>query len=329
MKISNHFKLNNPNALPICKAIIKYFDTIYGNKIISGQHTNFAKGTQLEYIYEVTGKYPAIRGFDLMSYTEGAITKEPSEHCLLEVTKNRGTVEEIIKWWHIHKGIPTVCWHWFSPLTATDKSFYTRFTSFDLEKALVEGTDENKAMMRDIDDVAKQLLLLQSEQVPILWRPLHEADGGWFWWGAKGPEAYKKLYRLMYERYTHHFGLNNLIWVWNAPQPEWYVGDAYCDIAGNDVYGPMQNYGPLKEEFDKVRECITGDKLIALTESFIIPDPEALIASQTKWLFYMTWNWEEEAMILENMTKAHMKKVYNHPYVITLEDLPDFKYFMD
>ena len=62
------------------------------------------------------------------------------------------------------------------------------------------------------------------KEIPILWRPFHESDGTWFWWGAKGAEPVKKLYRIMYERFVGLHHLNNLIWVWNSHVKEFYPG---------------------------------------------------------------------------------------------------------
>lgn len=329
------FTLNNQDALPVCKNLMAYFKSIYDKGIISGQHTNAARGTQIEEIYKITGKYPAIRSFDLLSYTEGSNTKklphkeERSEDmgidCHEEVAGNRGSVEEAIGWWEEKGGIITLCWHWFAPIIGYDKTFYGYKTDFDIEKALIEGTEENKAMMRDIKDIAGVLLRFQERNIPILWRPLHEANGNWFWWSMKGPEAYKKLYHLLYDELTNHYKLNNLIWVWNAPDPRYYVGDEYCDIGSCDVYGPAYDYGSDKNDYKIVEKSMIGNKPIALAESFIIPHPEALIKEEVPWIYFTIWNWEKEEVIFSNMTKEHIKESYNHPYVITLEDLPNFK----
>lgn len=67
-----------------------------------------------------------------------------------------------------------------------------------------------------MDHMAELLKPFCEKSIPILWRPFHESEGDWFWWGAKGPEVAKQLYRMMYERYTVYHGLNNLIWVWNS-----------------------------------------------------------------------------------------------------------------
>mgnify|MGYP000130073711 CR=1 FL=1 len=329
------FTLSNKNALPVCKRLMAYFKSVYGKGIISGQHTNAAKGNQLEEIFEISGKYPAIRSFDLLSYTKGSNTKKlPQKQentnsieidCHKEVEGNRGSVEEAIKWWEERGGIVTLCWHWFAPIIGYDKTFYAHKTDFDIEKALVSGSTENKLMMEDIQQIAKVLMRFQERNIPILWRPLHEANGNWFWWSRKGEGAYKQLYHLLYDELTNHYGLNNLIWVWNAPDPNYYVGDDYCDIGSSDVYGPAYDYGSNQREYKVVEESMGGTKPVALAESFIIPHPEQLIKDEVPWLYFTIWNWEQQEMILNNMTKEHIREVYNHPYVITLENLPNFK----
>jgi mannan endo-1,4-beta-mannosidase len=127
----------------------------------------------------------------------------------------------------------------------------------------------------------------------------------------------------MYRRYTQDFKLNNLIWVWNSPDPQWYVGDEYCDIASIDIYNPTNNYGPSKGQFDELVDIVKGKKPVALAENYPIPDPEALIESKTYWLYYATWSCDDEEALLHQNPSEHYKEVYEHPYMITLKDLPD------
>src|ERR1700709_1516220 len=90
------------------------------------------------------------------------------------------------------------------------KGFYSYGTTFNLTAALADTAGSDYALLlSDMDAIAKQLLRLQAANVPVLWRPLHEADGTWFWWGAYGPESAKSLYRLMYQRYTTVHKLRN------------------------------------------------------------------------------------------------------------------------
>jgi len=156
---------------------------------------------------------------------------------------NGGTtqaVESAIEYWD-QGGIVTFVWHWNAPekyLTGVWYSgFYKEHTDIDLKK-IMDGDDPEgyDLLIRDIDAIAEQLKRLQDAGVPVLWRPLHEASGGWFWWGNAGAEAYKELYVLLYDRLTNHHGLNNLIWVWNGQSADWYPGDDYVDIIGEDIY---------------------------------------------------------------------------------------------
>lgn len=141
-------------------------------------------------------------------------------------------------------GIISVLWHWNAPtgLYDTDEQpwwsgFYTEATDFNVATALSDTSNANYTLIvRDIDAIATELLRLQDAGVPVLFRPLHEAEGAWFWWGAQGPEACKKLYALLYDRLTNVHGLNNLIWIWNSIDEDWYPGADTVDIVSADVY---------------------------------------------------------------------------------------------
>ena len=113
-------------------------------------------------------------------------------------------------WW-ARGGIPTICWH-------TGADFFSgypecRESELDWASAFVDGTEANRRLLDGLDHAVPYLKRLQSDSVPILWRPFHEMDGGWFWWGRGGAENFVRLWRLMYDRYTHVHGLRNLIWV--------------------------------------------------------------------------------------------------------------------
>src|ERR1043165_6132408 len=133
----------------------------------------------------------------------------------------------------------TFCWHWNAPKDLIDqpgkewwRGFYTEATTFDVTMAMNDVTsDEYTLIIRDIDAIATQLKRLQSANIPVIWRPLHEAEGKWFWWGAKGAEPCKWLWKLLYDRLVNEHHLDNLIWVWtstgNPDATQWYPGDDY------------------------------------------------------------------------------------------------------
>ncbi|WP_308637169.1 glycosyl hydrolase [Paenibacillus silvisoli] len=319
-------KLIYPDASPATVGLWNYLNSVFGQRVITGQHTasSFWPVKEFEYIQQVTGKQPAIRGFDLLSYTHATETEEPTEHKLLEIDENKGSIESAIAWTNEHNGIVTLTWHWYAPTGGKDKTFYTKNTDFNLPLALTPGTDEHQLLLADLDTVADQLKRLRDANVPVLWRPLHEADGGWFWWGAFGPEPCKQLWRLMYDRFTNLHQLNNLIWVWNSHVPSWYPGEDETDIDSCDIYAPSANYGPLRKPFEQVDGLAGGKKLVALGENGSIPDPDQLIESRTPWLWYMTWG---EGFVVDgkSTTDDQLRKVYSHPYCITLDQLPDWR----
>lgn len=123
-----------------------------------------------------------IQGFDMQNYS-------PHNPWYGWKPADDGTIDKAISWYFStnKKGIISFQWHWFSPMGGQERTstFYTNNTNFNLSKAIVSGTDENLATLRDIDAIAVQLKRLQSQNIPVLWRPLHEAGGKWFWWGSK------------------------------------------------------------------------------------------------------------------------------------------------
>lgn len=219
------------------------------------------------------------------------------------------------------KGILTFTWHWFSPLGGHDKSFFTENTDFDAQAALREGTPEHAALLHDLDHMAGLLQPFCDAHIPILWRPFHEAEGGWFWWGAKGMETARELYRLMFRRYTQHRHLDNLVWVWNNPRPEGYVGDEYCDIISRDQYPPAHAHGAFRDRYDELKAITSADKGAAIAETGVIPDGDALAREQAAWLWYMTWSGDFALTEQHNSFDA-LRELYHHDYAITLDKLP-------
>jgi len=325
--------LSDKDATAETKALFSYLCKGYGEQVLSGQVADEGlQSDEFKAIYDVTGKKPAILGLDMMDYT-------PSRNAL--GAKLSEAVDRAIDF-HEENGIITFCWHWNAPgsyiKSGTDEEngnprwwggFYTRNSTFDIE-AVMNGTDpEGKEYLdKDIEGIAKQLNRLQEAGVPVLWRPLHEASGGWFWWGAKGADAYKKLYKYLHDQLTKKYGCHNLIWVWNGQNPDWYPGDEYVDIIGEDLYLDKHVYSASAAKFSEILEYSGGKKMIALTENGVVFDIDNVIAAGTKWAWFNTWN---KSFITKNgefsdeYTEAHiLKKTFQSEYVITLDELPDW-----
>ncbi len=308
----------DPAATPETKALFHFILSQFGNHIISGQTHDY-----FDDLKTITGKTPLIRNGELYSYTEGyPYVWKNGGHSFGKF--DNGTVHELIEWYDSTqgRGIVAFQWHWCSPSGGSPgtNTFYTSQTNFDVTKAVTPGTQEYSDIIRDIDDIAAELKKFRDAHIPVLWRPLHEAGGGWFWWGAKGPEACVKLYNIMYDRLMNYHQLHNLIWVWSTPETAWYPGNDKVDIIGYDSYPGDFNYGAQKYWFDVLYRLTGGNKIIAMTENGPVPDPALCFGSDAPWAYFMTWG----NLVTQQNSAGHLRQVYSDPYVLTLEseDLP-------
>ena len=270
---------------------------------------------------ENIGKASAVGGHDLMDYSPSRVERGTTSQ----------EVENMIAW-DARGGINTLSWHWNAPSGLIDtpgkewwRGFYTEATTFDLAAALADPSSADyRLLLRDIDAIAVQLQRLEDASIPVLWRPLHEAEGGWFWWGAKGPEPAKELWRIMYDRLTVQHQLDNLIWVWNSKSPAWYPGDDVVDVVSMDSYPAQGDHGALSGSYDELVALGQDRKLVALGEVGGIPDPDLLEAYQAHWSWFVTWS---GSFVQDGVVNPRelLTKIYNHPYVVTLDELGDFK----
>lgn len=308
-------KAVNPDITESAQKLLDYLSDVAGKQIITGQHTQTIPMEEIDYIYEQTGKKPMLRGFELLAYSPNINYEDATKECLTEVYENRGTVETAIEWAKEDKGIVTLSFHWFSPIGGHDKSFYAKNTDFDARNILIKDSPEQKAFYSDMDVIAKELKKFQEEDIPILWRPFHEAYGEWFWWGAKGAVVASKLYRMMYEYYTNVHRLNHLIWVWNCPIPEAYPGDDCVDVISIDIYMEGFKKTDYKEAYEELVAGTSKDKVAALAEVGYMPDVEMLEKSRVPWAYYMTWS--KEFCIGEQYNSVeHLKSMYASDYSI-------------
>ncbi len=324
--------LTNPDADIKTVNTMKYLCENYGKNVLSGQYATPGSDKELQLIYQVTGKYPAIRLGDLSPYTQSNNVK-PKE------------IEKAIDWSE-KGGMVSYVWHWDAPMN--ESSSYATETAFDLSKAVTTEniaclsqdeiqklhsenkiSDETVAIIKDIDVISLQLQRLQDKGVTVIWRPLSEASGGWFWWGSKGADAYKWLWELLYARQTHFHKLNNLIWVWNAQDAGWYVGDDKCDIISADVYSDMFSFNSQVNTFVQLQK-ISNKKLIALSECAAPPLTDNMLRDKAMWSWFGVWSGgyvidENGALIEDYVSRQQLINIYNHENVITREKLPDFK----
>jgi len=308
----------SPGASEEARSLLDYLAGLRGNGILLGQHTQTMAQEEIAYIFDVTEKYPALCGFELLAYSPNINYSESTRECLTEVQENKNTLEKALLWAQ-RKGIITFTWHWFSPLYGTDKAFYQRNTPFDARLTLEEGTPERKAFISDMDAMAELLKPFCQKRVPILWRPFHEANGDWFWWGSHGPQTARSLWLDMFERYNNVHKLNNLIWVWNSPLPEGYVGDEFCDVISRDMYLPVHTHTDYREGYDELIKITAADKITALGETGPVPGLSALSRTRVPWTWFMTWSRD---VCYKMTSREELKAAYNSDYGVTLDKLP-------
>ncbi|MCD8075745.1 MAG: beta-mannosidase [Lachnospiraceae bacterium] len=317
--------LVNENATDNAKRLMSFLADNYGSSILSGQYSEDGQyGKEFTVVYRETGKYPAILGLDFIEYS-------PSR---AENGSTSNATQYAIQFWE-NGGIVTFCWHWNAPTKYLTGEWYNGFyvegTNIDLA-AIMNGEDEEgyQLLLDDIAAIAEQLLILQDAGVPVLWRPLHEASGGWFWWGASGAEAYKQLYILLYDQLTNVYGLNNLIWLWNGQDAEWYPGDEYVDIIGEDIYPGEHVYTSQVDTYLRAVNYTSPAKMVVLSENGCVFDPELAVRDGAMWGFWCTWGSEFVAKSMsiyaynDQYTESEMLvKAYESDVVLTLDELPD------
>ncbi len=301
------YNLSNENATDRTKFLYDYICETYRNGILSGQQEstwiNNNPQHEMEYLEEVSGKLPAIRGLDYMHMDFDGVNKRATE------------------WWD-KGGIVSICWHCGKDFTGEWKDSQNTIIE-DWDAALTEGTPEYEELIAGMDKGAEALLELKEAGIPVLWRPFHEFDGAWFWWGKGGAENFKKLWQIMYDRYTNHWELDNLIWVLgysHKTSDGWYPGDEYVDISGADNYGA----GTQLKKYQAIDSYIEPDIPLAYHENGEIPDPDSMISDGADWVWFMTWHTDYITDENKN-SKETINEVFNHEYVITLDELPDFK----
>jgi mannan endo-1,4-beta-mannosidase len=308
--------LVDPQTIPEARALFEKLVDAYGDSVFSGVYSIDDE----QFVRQRTSASPAIIGGDLMDYTPSRIARG---------AKPGQAVEDLLAQARASGAIATISWHWNAPKDLVDrvlidergreidarwyKGFNSNATTFDLAKAMSDlDSEERRLLVADIDVIAVQLGKFAEVRIPVLWRPLHEAEGRWFWWGAKGPAPFKLLWRMLFDRLTHHHHLHNLIWVYTGgPERDWYPGDDVVDIVGVDAY-PDDVRDPLSGAWDDVLRQYAGRKLLALTEFGGVPDIERMRRHGVYWAYFVSWTGRMGPRAMSDET---LKKIYLSPQV--------------
>lgn len=345
----------DPSAIPAAQNLMNYMASVYGSNIISGQQEIYSNGPhgfeyEFEYLENLTGHMPAIRGFDYGNFTCPAYGSDD------------GSTDRIIDWVKNKNGIATSSWHINVP---KDMSSYTigskidwsqttynnKDTDFSPSKAITPGTKDNEYYMQSLTLLAAEFKKLEALDIPVIWRPLHEAEGGggetgsWFWWGREGSKAYKDLWIYTYKTLTEDLGCHNLIWEWNsynfATSADWYPGDEYVDIIGYDKYSCIDwstgskrayhNDSAIASTFYGIMDKYNSTKMVAMAENDSFSTVDNLVNDKAGWLYFCTWydgntNAEGDGpkFLTDPIfnTEKDTIDMYQSDYCITLDELP-------
>jgi len=232
----------DPKADDAARALVCYLST---HTYISGQ-TDMADA---ERVKQQTGRFPAIVAFDFYSYTDGDLSQ----------------TQKAIDFHKKTNGIVAFQWHWKAPAPGGRGEYYT---DWDYPSAL---NDANSQLRKDIRLVVGELKKMGDAGVPVLFRPLHEANNNFMWWQRHGQDNYRKLWKLLFDE-AAAAGAHNLVWNFNGMASEqgtslasWYPGDGLVDVISSDYYQAWSDYDLMKK--------IGTNKILGVAETWFALDP--------------------------------------------------------
>lgn len=311
--------------------ILSYLDTIYQQKQLGAIRGH----KQADRLKEITGEYPAFVEEDLCGWK----TPRWSQEYKNVVQSEMDAIKDI---WFNKGAIPGMCWHWANPLYDGGRfpDSQVKLTPEEFNQIVTPGTNEYNKMMDDLEKHADYLQQLADLDIPLVWRPLHEIDGGWFWWtDVDRPENTASLWKIMYNYLVKKRGFHNLIWVYCAGvanptamstefRKGFYPGDEWCDMVSIDLYNiDYQNTG-IREFWNAsqsysdafaIMEEIAPGKMVILAECEAMPNVEKTYANDpnfARWLWAMPWYCDTD-----KNPANWILKTYTHKNVIMQPEL--------
>jgi hypothetical protein len=254
-----------PGASAEARALLRFLYDISGNHTLTGQHNYAAQqGYSTGLALRLSGKTPVIYGTDWGFARAGdkdsAFVREQTVGTLIEEYRKGSII--------------ALCWHELPPTKDEPVTFrkdvMSKLTNQQFEDVITPGTELYQRWCAQVDVVAGYLEELQAARVPVLFRPYHEMNGDWFWWGGRrGQRGTQQLYRQMFDRLVNVHHINNLLWVWNCDQPmredrqfvDYFPGQQYVDVLALDDYGAFQ------QRFYDEMNALSDGKVLAISET--------------------------------------------------------------
>ncbi|MEX1238749.1 MAG: glycosyl hydrolase [Cyclobacteriaceae bacterium] len=308
------FKPVNTNASHEAQKLLAYLYEIDDEHTLAGQHNyNHEMNRYTMKAQDIGGRYPAIWGTDF----SGNGAPDPGQKIVDEAIEKHKAGVIVTLMWHAGRPMDDPPFRW-------SESIQGELTVEEWKELTTPGTPLHARWRHQADQIAFYLTQLRDASVPVLWRPYHEMNGVWFWWGdKKGEDGYAKLWKMLFDRFVNYHQLNNLVWVWNANAPrdipgdeayaykDYYPGHEYVDVLATDVY----NFDYEQKDYEELLAVAEG-RVIALGEVGELPKLE-ILAAQPKWAWFMVWaSWLETHNTLERVMT-----IYNLRETLTLEEI--------
>lgn len=333
---------------PIDKKATRETRRLYHNlKQLSKEHILFGHQHATEYghgwvgdenrsdVKSVTGSHPAVIGVDIMGFTAPTEAAQKIKQDLkknVEDTYNRG-------------GVTTIAWHFFNPVSPG--GFYWKDSvSLPAVKYLIPGGEAHekyKSILTDLAAWATSLKGSDGKSVPVIFRPYHEFDGGWFWWGKPHctREEFISLWRFTVSYLRDTLGVHNFIYAFSpdnrfiseAQFLERYPGDEWVDMVGMDNYGDMGRNNRYALDTAALKLKVVSDyakrsgKLAAFTETGLESIPNTTWWTESL-LKVLKWYDIELSYVLVWRNDINSPTHYYAPYPGQVS-VPDFMKFYD
>ncbi|MDD4968191.1 MAG: glycosyl hydrolase [Paludibacter sp.] len=320
------------------KALYSNLKKIQENHILVGHHDatlyghTWAGDDNRSDIKDVCGSHPALIGFDFAMVTNkpSDMTTQRSELLLRRMieTYNRGAVI-------------TMCWHTDNPLTGETAWVDTTKAVVNTVKELLPGGSAHEAYKNKlilIAGMAKKARGADGKLVPIIFRPFHEMEGGWFWWGRphRTIEEFITLWRFTVGYLRDTLGVHNFLYAFSTDckfktREEYlidYPGDKYVDILGMDEYWDFRPDGAnnplLAAEKVKIVSDLAHekDKIAALTETGLESITDSTFFTKTL-LPVLRYKGSKMAYVMLWRNDDHMKHHFYAPFP-GHNSVPDF-----
>lgn len=227
-------------------------------------------------VKSVTGSHPAVIGVDF----SGLSGRSDSS-----IERSKNSLRKTISSTYNRGGVVTISWHFSNPISGG--GFYWKDSvSLPAVKYIIPGKEHHekyKAILKDIGSFVKTIKGNDGKAVPMIFRPFHEFDGDWFWWGRAHctPDEFKALWRFTVTYLRDSLQVHNFLYAFSPDNKfntteqflERYPGDEWVDMVGMDNYGDFGRDGKYNVEAGIKKLKIVSDyarsagKLAAFTET--------------------------------------------------------------